>query len=562
MDVAAVRAALWLPEDIHQPPDMAVPLVVSDDMLAEWAREDASGSADAAYALGVRLMKGGDLEQAQEHFTRAAQRGSAAGAYARFRVAQVLGSTLEEILDLLRAADEAGSAGAAYNVGEEHLRNGDAAAAAAAFERATDRARVGDAAGSADAALVLATLASDPAQRRAAYDRADSRGSGYAAIQVAAAAEQQGNLDEAIQAYLRAIRRGELRAGLRLGEILQAAGRRRDAQLIWTQTRQAALTDRDTDLAAEAQRRLKPPLRTLIRSHPRIALAATGASAILAAVLVASGNGRWALAALTAATFALIYHFGTISNPAPHDGEQETPTISAGGLMLSAGAQQADGQDRDIRAATATGWDRVVTIIVFAAYASVVALLCLWAAHQLTGADLIRGICGAVAVILATFALFTLKDLRNSKDPAPAPDPDTLRVGVEVGFWKLRTGWHMTVQGPAVREYIATHQRDTPMWVRRGSVLFSVASGLTAAALATLPVIAPNLVTSATAAAHLTAFLATFWLVGGSVVKVVSLSVLRPPAWGINAAIYALLAIIFAVITAIFGLWNLPDLDA
>jgi hypothetical protein len=79
---------------------------------------------------------------------------------------------------------------------------------------------------------------------------------------------------------------------------------------------------------------------------------------------------------------------------------------------------------------------------------------------------------------------------------------------VEVGFWKLRTGWHAHVKGPAVREYIAAHQRVTPMWVRRGSVLFSVASGLAAAALATLPAIAPNLVTSATAVANLAASLA------------------------------------------------------
>jgi hypothetical protein len=133
---------------------------------------------------------------------------------------------------------------------------------------------------------------------------------------------------------------------------------------------------------------------------------------------------------------------------------------------------------------------------------------------------------------------------------------------VEVAFWKLRIGWHRHVQGPAVREYIAAHQRVTPMWVRRGSVLFTVASGLAAAALATLPAIAPKLVTSATAFADLAAFLATFWLVGGCVAKVVSLSALRPPAWGITAAVYALLAIIFALVATIFGLWNLPDLDA
>ena len=226
--------------------------------------------------------------------------------------------------------------------------------------------------------------------------------------------------------------------------------------------------------------------------------------------------------------------------------------------MLSAGVQQDGGKDREIRAATATGRSRVVTIIVFAAYASVVALLCLWAAHQLTGVDLIRGISGAVAVIMATFALATLKDLREPKDSAAAQDPDTLHVRVEVGFWKLRTGWHWSVQGPAVREYIAAHQRVTPMWVRRGSILFAVASGLAAAALATLPAIAPNLITSTTAVAHLTTFLATLWLVGGSAAKVISLSAARPPAWGITAAIYALLAIV----ATIFGLWNLPDLDA
>jgi hypothetical protein len=115
---------------------------------------------------------------------------------------------------------------------------------------------------------------------------------------------------------------------------------------------------------------------------------------------------------------------------------------------------------------------------------------------------------------------------------------------------------------PAVREYIAARQRVTPMSVRRGSVPFSVASGLAAAALVTLPAIAPNLVTSATAAAHLAAFLAAFWLASGCVVEVVSLSALRPPAWGITAAIYALLAIVFTLVATIFGLWNLPDLDA
>jgi hypothetical protein len=365
-----------------------------------------------------------------------------------------------------------------------------------------------------------------------------------------------------MQAYLRAARRGELQAGLRLGDVLEAAGRRPDARLIWTQTREAALKARNTDLVAEVQRRLKPPLRTLIRSHPRIALAATGVGAILVSVLVASGNGRWVLAALIAVMFALIYRFGTISNPASDDGEQETQSVTAGGLMLTAGAQQDGGLDREIRPATATGLARVVTIIVFAAYASVVALLCLWAAHRLTGVDLIRGISGAVAVLMATFALSTLKDLRNPNDPASAQDPDTLRVGVEVSLWKLRTGWYKSWQGPAVREYIAAHQRVTPMWVRRGSVLFSVVSGLAAAALATLPVIAPNLITSATAVSHLTAFLATLWLVGGSAVKVVSLSAVRPAAWGITAAIYALLAIVFAIVATIFGLWNLPNLDA
>jgi tetratricopeptide (TPR) repeat protein len=531
-------------------------------MLADWARADAAGSAEAAYALGVRLMQDGDLERAQEQFTRAAQRGSAAAAYARFRAAEALGSTPAEIFDLLRAADEAGSAGAAYNVGEEHLRRGDLDASAAAVERATDRARAEDAAGSADAALVLAVLEADPARRRAAYERADSRGSGYAAAQVAAAAEQQGDLDEAMEAYLRAARRGELHAGLRLGELLQAAGHRRDARLIWTQTRDAALTARDRDLAAEVQRRLNPPPHALIRSHLRVALAATGLGALSAAVLVGSGNGRWVLAALTAATIALIYRYGTVSNPVPDDGSKETPTVSAGGLTLSAGTQPAGGKDRHIRAATATGWDRIVTIIVFAAYASVVALLCLWAAHQLTGADLIRLISGAVAGILATFALSGLKDLRNPKDPAPAQPPDTLRVSVKLGYWKVHAGWEMSVTSPGAREFIAAHQRVTPMWVRRGSVLFSVASGLAAAALATLPAIAPSLLTSATAIGHLSAPLATFWLVGGCVAKVVSLSALRPPTWGIEAPVYAVLAIVFGLVLALLGTWDLPHLDA
>jgi hypothetical protein len=310
------------------------------------------------------------------------------------------------------------------------------------------------------------------------------------------------------------------------------------------------------------QRRLKPSLRTLIRSHPRVALAAAGVAAVLVAVLYLTGYGRWALAAFTATAFALVYRFGTVSKPVPDVGEQKPPSVSAGGVTLLAGASRASGPDGDIRPATATGWARVVSLVVFAAYAFVVVFLCLWAAHQLTGVDLIRGICGAAAGVMAVFAVAALEDFRNPNDPASAPNPDTLLVGVEVGFWKLRAGWNVNVKGPAVREYIAAHQRDTPMWVRRGSVLFSVASGLVAAALVALPMVAPDLVTNASMAADLLASLATFWLVGGCVVRVASLSTLRPPAWGITATIYALLAIAFAVVAAIFGFWDLPDLDS
>ena len=109
--------------------------------------------------------------------------------------------------------------------------------------------------------------------------------------------------------------------------------------------------------------------------------------------------------------------------------------------------------------------------------------------------------------------------------------------------------------GPAYLR--AVRRGELQAGLRLGEVL--QAAGHRRDARLTLPAIAPNLVTSATALADLAAFLATFWLVSGCVVKVVSLSALRPPAWGITAAIYALLAIVFALVATIFGLWNLPD---
>ena len=75
------------PADLHFPPDLSVPLIVSGATVAQWEREDAAGSGDAAYALGVRLFQAGDLGHARDYLVRAAERGSAAGAYARYQVA-------------------------------------------------------------------------------------------------------------------------------------------------------------------------------------------------------------------------------------------------------------------------------------------------------------------------------------------------------------------------------------------------------------------------------------------------------------------------------------------
>ena len=113
---------------------MAVPLV-APMTCSQSGREDVSGSADAAYALGVRLCRAVTLK-GPRNTSRTLLSEAGCG-----RVRKVSGRrgarlNLEETLDLLRAADEAGSAGAAYNLREEHLRHGDLAVAAAALERA------------------------------------------------------------------------------------------------------------------------------------------------------------------------------------------------------------------------------------------------------------------------------------------------------------------------------------------------------------------------------------------------------------------------------------------
>ena len=526
-EVAAARAAIWLPPDLHFPPDLSVPLIVSGATVAQWEREDAAGSGDAAYALGVRLFQAGDLGHARDYLVRAAERGSAAGAYARYQVAGMVGSSPEEALGLLTAADDAGSADAASTMANVHLMQGDRAAADAAVQRAIERARAEDAAGSADAALLLAALDAAPGHRLDAYKRADARGAGVAALEVADAAEQQDEVEAAMQAYLRAVRRGKLGAGIRLGELLAEAGRRRDARQIWRETCVAATAAGDTDLMAEVQAKLRPPLRAEVRSHPRTAWTIGIVCALAAVTLAATGNWRWLVTAFAAALLVLL---------------SRVPSA---------------------RGAPRHGLPRPGSVLVMVVHAFVIALLALWAAGWLGGDDLMRWLSGVAAVIIAGSALSSL--VHDLRDP---PDPQTLgtltRCGrrSRLGSGPSRLGCDLEEQGPGIRESIATNRRPTPMWIRRTSVLLTATSALAGAVLLAIPVVAPDLVPSFTELVEVASSFGAIWLVAVCVWRIVVQATLRPPRWELTTFSYGVLAVVIAIVATIFGLWDLPALSA
>ena len=221
--VAQLRAELGLPEPIHLPPDLSVPLVVSDEQLSRWREADVAGSADAAYALGVRYLQQPDLEMAGEYFARAAARGSAEAMYGRYLLTVAQGAPPDEGRRLLDEAAAAGSPLAALGVYASLQADGSADADEAAAT-VRELAAAADAAGSADAAFVLAWLGPTAQDREAALQRAFERGSLNAAVAVATAAEAAGDDDRAIEAYLLSARRGYPRAGLALGRLLARTG--------------------------------------------------------------------------------------------------------------------------------------------------------------------------------------------------------------------------------------------------------------------------------------------------------------------------------------------------
>ena len=418
------------------------------------------------------------------------------------------------------------SADAASTMANVHLMQGDRAAADAAVQRAIERARAEDAAGSADAALLLAALDAAPGHRLDAYKRADARGAGVAALEVADAAEQQDEVEAAMQAYLRAVRRGSS-----VPEF--------DSASSWPRQVADAMPVRSArDLCRRDGRwghgphgggagELRPPLRAEVRSHPRTAWTIGIVCALAAVTLAATGNWRWLVTAFAAALLVLL---------------SRVPSA---------------------RGAPRHGLPRPGSVLVMVVHAFVIALLALWAAGWLGGDDLMRWLSGVAAVIIAGSALSSLvHDLRDPPDPADARDPDTLRTEIKIGFGPIKAGVHLEEQGPGIRESIATNRRPTPMWIRRTSVLLTATSALAGAVLLAIPVVAPDLVPSFTQLVEVASSFGAIWLVAVCVWRIVVQATLRPPRWELTTFSYGVLAVVIAIVATIFGLWDLPALSA
>ena len=155
--------------------------------LAAYQRAEGRGDPDAAFNLGVLLYDTGDIDGAEAAWRRSLQRGHLrAAANLRYLAARhhdpdaLQTASVESTESAYRDGDEAGEAGAAFNLGVLLQGRGDFAGALAAYQRAEGR-------GDPDAAFNLGVLL---------YDT--------------------GDIDGAEAAWRRSLQRGHLRAAANL----------------------------------------------------------------------------------------------------------------------------------------------------------------------------------------------------------------------------------------------------------------------------------------------------------------------------------------------------------
>lgn len=560
------RFQLGLPRMWREPPDLMVHLMVPWSRVDEWLAQDGIGSADAAFALGVAEVQKGHLESANSLFTRAAERGSADGAFAQYVTSVGLGIDQEQGWALLLAADRAGSPEAALQVSQRLREVGDQEGADAAEHRALLRARVADQAGSADASWTLARVEPDEVARAAALQRAYERGVSLAAAKVGKVAQLSGDTRSAIRALTFATQiGGDGWAGVDLGDLRFAAGERRAARGVWLAACRLAVATGDEALYSLAKQRLMPPLRSVLARHKL-----AGALYVLALVaLLSSGYWRWLVPALLAMLPVVFWQHrlrAGMLHSDPGEAVPDTPTFDAHGLSVAmfataslvpggAPAKTVVVSHSDVRRAAAG----LLVVLVGG-----VVLTALWAGGVLTFRRIMDWGILSAAIVVAAEVMIGLPGAmsRRSTPESTAGDRDKLETQVKYSILPFTSVslstviWDPRVEG-LIEAARAARPAVQPLWAQRVQALIGATVSLVGAVALALPVLAPSRTASFGTVVHAAGAVATVWILTVCALRIQYALRRREPDWGIAATMYAALALAVATFATLLGVWDL-----
>jgi hypothetical protein len=447
-------------------PRADVSVVVPTDArhMADWGREDAAGSAEAAYVRGLALLQHGATVEAFPMLTRADERGSAE---APFLVAEILAAQgdQEAARTALDRADERGSVWAPFlhyvmacQVRDDELRRRSKAAAAS-------RARAADEAGSADGAYVLSALTlldDDVESALRLVRRADERGSLNAAWLRAQLAARLDYLPEAAEAAERSARRGSAPAALLLGDLLDRRRQFWRARTAWRAARTLAVRQGDTDTGDAASQRLHPGAARWVWSHPLVV------GGVLVAVVVLLLLGRWPWLVAAAGWAALVVIARTrrrlgMQVAVSDDDMGGLPTLSAGDLTLGGGLIGHDISPRavDERIAPAkrpaTHRDRSYLRLLAVLVGLLAAALTGWAAGLFAGSAMLRLFFLWLAIVTLWQTAWRAPDVLGwtPQEEKEQPEPEGVIVAVHIGLGQFfGVGFRLALTEPRIHDIV------------------------------------------------------------------------------------------------------------
>lgn len=413
------------------PPDMTVPLIdeatadrQQQDLDRLWAKGDAAGFADAAYARGLLRFQRGDWLGARAYVDRADQRGSAEAAYLA-GLLHLQGGDQEAAMEAFRRADGRGSLWAPLMLANLAHQASDETTAHHEMDAALHRARAADKAGSADGACVTAAVTAElgaAEESIAAARRADRRGSGYGSFFLAGLDYRGGDLSGASRAAKRAAQRGFPAEGLLLsiGQSLQQRGKYHRARRAWTLAASAALHQHDETTYEAAVTRLHPGIRYWLRTHiPGITVFLA-----LSAVLAVLGQWRWlaatAVLALMPITAWITPHPGMLI-PTDNDPPdlRGLGTVSVGVVTLGAGmVPDAVPEEPPPQTRPATNRDFYFLPLAPVLLFVLAALLAVWAAGGFNGSAMLRAFYGWAALSLVWYTAWRIPDILSRTPPS------------------------------------------------------------------------------------------------------------------------------------------------